>query len=65
VEQVEQVQLHLSQAHLLQEQVAEVVVGILVLQVLRGQQQVAQVVEELVEDMLLMPLQHQHIHHGQ
>tara|TARA_R110000772_G_scaffold128711_1_gene236417 strand:- start:47 stop:244 length:198 start_codon:yes stop_codon:yes gene_type:complete len=65
VEQVEMVKHLLFQVQVLQEQVVVEVVGLLEQEVLRGHQQVAQVVEELVEDMLLMPLQHQHIHHEQ
>tara|TARA_R110002126_G_scaffold169511_1_gene318482 strand:- start:1085 stop:1324 length:240 start_codon:yes stop_codon:yes gene_type:complete len=57
VEQVEMVKHLLFQVHLLQEQVVEQVVGLLVLQVLRGHQQVVQVVEELVEDMRVVEME--------
>ena len=47
----------LFQVHLLQELVAEQVVGIRVIVVLRGHQQVVQVVEELVEDMRVVEME--------
>jgi hypothetical protein len=60
VEQVEMVKHLLFQVHLLQELVAEQVVGIQALLVLRGHQQVAQVVEELVEDMRVVEMEVRH-----
>tara|TARA_R110000782_G_scaffold96281_1_gene180719 strand:- start:81 stop:344 length:264 start_codon:yes stop_codon:yes gene_type:complete len=57
VEQVEMVKHLLFQVHLLQELVAEQVVGIRVIVVLRGHQQVVQVVEELVEDMRVVEME--------
>ena len=55
----------LFQVQVLQEQVVVEVVGLLEHQVLRGHQQVAQVVVELVEDIIKVHLPHQHINHKQ
>jgi len=57
VEQVEMVKHLRFQVQVIQEQVVEQVVGLLEQEVLRGHQQVAQVVVELVEDMRVVGME--------